>query len=328
MFSWVDVLTKKGYPFVTHGQNVGKNDIAIACPFCGDDPSAHMNLSVDPERPYYYCFRNSNHKGVNPYRLLALLFGGQAAQDIMEEAKLEMPTQKAPVSSPEKVFLIEDIGAEQADDASILQEYLVHIRDMKDEVLADTIKTNYDLRLGHTGGWMNRVVVPIMDNHHKILGATGRALSANEKSRYFTKKADHCPPFLGGQYLYSFTENIVLCEGPFDVLKLSYLFMQANWFLGTEVTPLAYMGERIRNDHLVWLVKNAGADAHIYILSDYDNDNIRRARNRAMYSQLSPFFTTYILDLPKGVKDPDQLTSDTVVEVISQILLHAPSKCG
>lgn len=325
-FSWEDVLKARNISYVSEGKNVARGNIAIACPFCGDDPSHHLNLSLNPSAPYYYCFRNPSHSGRNPKRVLERLFGQAEASDILESSPV--PSGTGPLEKPApRSFFIDDIGESTPDDSDIVVEYLQRFRGMEEKT-ARMVADFYDLRVGRKGPWRARIVLPIVDTEDRILGATGRLLGG-DGPRYYTKKGEGCPPFFGAQYVYPFTRSVLLCEGPFDALKLAYYGIREGFSLGAHFVPLAYMGESLTNDHLLFLIKHLYKTSVLFLIPDRDTtpDYIRRSRK--MLSQLSVFFDTRVLELPEGVKDPDSLTEGDAAGVLGLIApLFVPSPTG
>jgi len=66
---WRRLLPRLGVAWTDRGANHAKGNVNIKCPFCGpQDPSYHM--SVSEEKPAYYCYRNTQHRGQNLFVLL------------------------------------------------------------------------------------------------------------------------------------------------------------------------------------------------------------------------------------------------------------------
>lgn len=71
---WRRVLTEHSIEYVERGPNVKRGEINIRCPFCGSaDPSHHMGLNL--ETGFWACWRNREHRGKSPLRLLVQLLG-------------------------------------------------------------------------------------------------------------------------------------------------------------------------------------------------------------------------------------------------------------
>lgn len=72
MIDWKALLGQQGVAFIERGPNVKRGAINIRCPMCGSaDPSFHMGL--DLETGWWACWRNKDHRGKSPVRLLMSL---------------------------------------------------------------------------------------------------------------------------------------------------------------------------------------------------------------------------------------------------------------
>src|SRR3990167_1829573 len=81
---WPSFLKDHNIPFATEGKSVTRGNIAIKCPWCGDDdPSQHLGIHL--QHGYWNCWRNQNHRGRKPHRLIMRLIGCdyEAAEDIV-----------------------------------------------------------------------------------------------------------------------------------------------------------------------------------------------------------------------------------------------------
>jgi hypothetical protein len=327
---WEAVLRAKNVPFVTHGKNVGRNNIAISCPFCGDDPSQHLNLSLDRSRPYFYCFRNASHRGRNPYPLLKKLFGEEEAKRIMKDEPFQPYTPPVPKNVVRMPFRISSIGeVDRGKDLERILRYLVEVRKMTREDTAAELMSLYRLMLGKLGAWKDRVIIPFITSGHEgskalqVVGATGRAMRDHQTPRYFTIKGDGCPPFLGTHLVSLCVERVFLCEGPFDMLKLSYWMLLEGMVLGADASVLAYTGESLRTPHVAWLIDHLHPHTKVVVIPDRDSEADLRRRCRSMQTILSPFFPTYAIELPEGIKDPDGIPdSGTFQKILSEVLLR------
>ena len=73
MIDWEQLLISNGIDYITSGENVKKGNINIPCPFCLDDPSHHLGISQTKQA--WGCWRDSDHRGRRPHRLLSKLLG-------------------------------------------------------------------------------------------------------------------------------------------------------------------------------------------------------------------------------------------------------------
>lgn len=71
-FDWAAFLDQNRIEYATSGANVSQGNIALHCPFCGDeDESQHLSVSLQGKG--WSCWRNVTHRGKNPTRLVAAL---------------------------------------------------------------------------------------------------------------------------------------------------------------------------------------------------------------------------------------------------------------
>ena len=71
--NWEAFLTDNGIEYVDYGPNVKAGNININCPWCDDDPSHHMGISLNKDA--YGCWRNMDHKGKKVERLVQAILG-------------------------------------------------------------------------------------------------------------------------------------------------------------------------------------------------------------------------------------------------------------
>ena len=87
MFDWLNFLNRHGISYVDTGRNVRRNNISMPCVLCGDDPSENLGISLVGKG--WSCWRNKNHKGIHPHRLIIALLGcsfQQAAAIVASES--------------------------------------------------------------------------------------------------------------------------------------------------------------------------------------------------------------------------------------------------
>ena len=101
-----------------------------------------------------------------------------------------------------------------------------------------------DEKRGTTTQFWNRVMFPIQDINHRVIGFGGRIMSAeNNGPKYLnspeTEIFDKSRNLYGMNYARSArTGNIILCEGYMDVISMHQAgFTQAVASLGTAFTP-------------------------------------------------------------------------------------------
>ena len=248
-FSWPEFLNDHRIEFVTDGPNCPKGDVAIRCPWCGSqDPSQHLAISTSGSG--YHCWRNRDHAGRSPIKLIqaligcsydqARLYAGQTTNlpsNFLEQvqAQITPSTTTAP-----KVPLTFPKEFRRLDHSSALgrpyRRYLKERGYKYPERLTDAFNIYYCTQ----GAFHGRIIFPVYFKG-ELVSWTGRTVTQDElryKSLTTTpEKAqkDGTPLAIGpiAHYLlwydelmknqYADRSTICLCEGPFDALRINYL---------------------------------------------------------------------------------------------------------
>ena len=236
---WANLLDRHGIAYATSGKNVGSGNIAINCPFCGDDPSHHLN--IQPNTGWYFCFRNDQHKGRNPFFLVkelvgiaeARLFchseGDKGADDL--SALLATLDGKKEALPPRKPLVLPGREYDPHTDQPFLK-YLLS-RGIPEEDVSDFVREN-KLRICAEGAYEGRWIIPYLSMDGKnVLTFTGRAIYKTMDLRYKSpSNAEGTPPnqvvWLNASLNCDILNTLVLVEGPWDKLMAS--FYDQRWF--------------------------------------------------------------------------------------------------
>ena len=253
-FDWQVFLSDHNIHYVTDGPNCPKGDLAIRCPFCGDDPSQH--LAVNMEGAGWHCWRNRDHAGRSPVKLIqallgcsydqARLFAGHTTNipsNFLEQVQAQMAPHaivapRDPLKLPKELKELRNVPS--------ARPYLNYLRNRGyDRPIA--LGREYNLRYCTTGAFAGRVILPVYFEG-ALVTWTGRAISKRQELRYKSltttpKKAkdEGTPLAIGaiGHYLLWFDDlmkrpghTIILCEGPFDALRVNDL----GWHRGVQAT--------------------------------------------------------------------------------------------
>ena len=315
VIDWISFFDEHHIQYVTHGKNVGQNHVAIACPFCGDDPSHHLSISLNPEMSYWRCWRNPDHRGAKPGFLVQKLLGinKQEAEQICGKEQ-EEPTIEYPVSVLTNAFCR---SIDELSDAEIiyLMQFLIR---RKFETPSSTVALLHQLGIsvGIGGRWDNRLVFPIMGENNQLWGWTGRSMNPDEPLRYMTTTTGETrrgtTPLFGVQWLPKGMTHLFVVEGPMDWLKLTGFFREfcPRW------GAVALLTSTPNTVQMVQLMHIAGNTIPLYIFMD----NEPPARSRAIKTGLALSACVgrvFSVELSEGIKDPgDMETKDffTLVE--------------
>lgn len=252
-FDWLHFLDQYHIDYVTEGPNVAKNNINTRCPFCEDDPSHHMGISLEGKG--WSCWRTKSnpegHRGKNPARLVHALLGCsyERAKEITGSnvnipedfmgAVMKQMNPAVVADRKDKLELLPDFKRfdKLLPSSTPFLNYLKYRR----SIAPKTVKrftVEYDIHYCTRGPYRGRIIFPVYHNG-KLVSWTGRTIYDKEIVRYKTLPNDSdkaeregVPLSIGpiNNYLLwlddlwnSDAEHICITEGPFDALKVDVL---------------------------------------------------------------------------------------------------------
>lgn len=261
-FDWLVFLKARRITYIERGPNVARGNVNISCPFCGDgDPSAHLGISLQGRG--WGCWRSRSHRGVRPHRLIQALLKCtyMEAQRIVGDAGSAVPLADStfgdyvrnklnPEKSnkePERLKFPKEIRKLDPDDRSA--RFFIHYLKQRNYTLAqiEDLVWTYGLRYALSGDFAYRVIFPVR-MFEGLVSWTGRAISESV-IRYKSLTSDpakvkpdspiarrsikdciwQLPNLISDP-----GDTLVLCEGPFDALRVDYL----GWEYGIRATCL------------------------------------------------------------------------------------------
>lgn len=328
---WRQLLTRLGVPFVERGPNVKRGEVNVRCPFCGSqDPSAHMGIRLSDGA--WSCWRNrAEHSGRNALFLVSrlvqctveeareILAGGDLEGAFLSEAEIRALEAEVVVEIPS--YSPRDVGPFPPEfrefragvQCSLQAEFVryLHLRGLDPW----TASRRWCLQWCVSGRYAYRLVVPFFwpgDDvsavvRWRLVGWTARAIGRAWK-RYDTYPADaNLRGFLFNGHEATGGKLLVVCEGPFDVLKLALYAppgVDVVGILGLGLTAerewaLAQTAARYRRS--VFLL-DSGVEAEALVLA-----------SRMAYAGLE------LRTLPEGVKDPGALRPADVAGILGAL---------
>lgn len=218
----------------------------------------------------------------------------------------------------------------------LLVKYL-RSKGFEDELIKEAGLANYSERAGLLSQFWNRVMFPIQDINHRVIGFGGRVMGTGEP-KYLN--SPETPVFDKRRNLYGLnfartarSGNIILCEGYMDVIAMHQAgFTQAVASLGTAFTPeqasllhrytdlvlLSYDSDgagikaTLRG---IGILREAGLTAKVINMKPYkDPDEFMKNLGREAFLQRidqaenSFFFELRILEENYDLKDPESKT--------------------
>ena len=236
-FDWQTFLTRYGIGYADHGPNVGKDHIATHCPYCGhSDEGQHMSISLNGRG--WHCWRDSTHSGISPTRLVAAMLGvswsdaasitgtGKGYQSMppvpansLVDAVNDLMRPHAPTKPPPPIaFPTSAKPLNSLSRTAIPYQLYMRGRGITDLSHLDRWDILYDHRDERFHG---RILFGVRDKG-KLVALTARAVGHRLQPRYLAEGpvdqhliwADRMP---------AKADTLVLCEGPFDALKVNIL---------------------------------------------------------------------------------------------------------
>lgn len=236
-----DLLTGAGIPVLEKGHSVSRGNFNIQCPFCGQaDQGHHMGIKLG--NGWWACWRNSEHRGKSPVRLLVAALGKPVWEvrqllglhsspelstfwSIKERLTSSAQERTAPSSeAPETVKFprtFRDDWSAGAIAATRFREYLKG-RGFPDAVL-ERVAHAYGMRYCIGGDFADRVILPYY-YRGAVTMWTGRSIHKSAGLRYRDLEKEQASLFKDS-LLYNYDRAsrgglaLVLVEGPFDVVK-------------------------------------------------------------------------------------------------------------
>lgn len=249
-FDWERFLQSNNIEFAEHGHGSTRGNLAIHCPFCGaDDEGLHMSIATNGAG--WRCWRRpQEHYGRSPVALVAQLLGCsieqargalgysttlpanflQSVKSILAPAeyqetrdKLEMPAEFTPIRYTKPT-------------ARPFINYMLN-RGF-DRHAIERATDHYDIYYCTSGPFRYRIIFAVY-YRNELVTWTGRSIMRDAALRYRALSADPAKAALCGlprargpanSFLLWFddlmeedADTIVLCEGPFDALKVRVL---------------------------------------------------------------------------------------------------------
>lgn len=217
-----------------------------------------------------------------------------------------------------------------------LVQYLKH-KGYEDKLIQEAGLAGFDERYGLHDKFWNRVMFPIQDVNHRVIGFGGRVMG-DGKPKYLN--SPETPVFDKSRNLYGLnfartarTNNVILCEGYMDVISMHQAgFTQAVASLGTAFTPgqanilrryakeviLAYDSDGAGVTaalRAIGILKEAGLTGRVLNLEPYKdpdefikNKGAEALQQRINEAENSFFFELRILQRDYNLNDPESKT--------------------
>jgi len=330
--NWLRVLNSSGIEYVERGSNVAKGHVNIHCPWCGSaDPSHHLGIELSTG--YWGCWRNAQHRGKSPLRLLVRLLGvsyykareiagltddyadpegfDAVAARVMQRGQVEIEQlfKRNALKIPEGNRPIVNSGATRRH-----WEYLVYDRGFLPCDIP--LLLDWYLVVGSVSGtYRDRVLLPYV-MEWELVAWTARAI-ADAKIRYLDLSKDECvvepkqtlynhdAAFAGGH-------TLLVVEGPFDALKLD--LYGRDW----GVRAVALSTNSIQDQQIYLLEEAAPNFSQVLVMMD-NAGQLGVVDSMRMRELLSQVPNLGFAPVPYGRKDGGDLLPNEVINYARSI---------
>lgn len=250
MFQWQGFLDQFNVHYATKGPSVTRGNVAVRCPFCANDPSEHLSISLEGKG--WRCWRNPNeHAGKSPVRLIVGLIGCSYARaaEIAGEDRTNIPDDmvarvhsllKVPENKKADRKLSMPVEFKPIRNSWQFLPCINHLRSRGiDDIEIFKLTKRFDVRYATRGPFSSRIIFPVY-YQGELVSYTGRSVRDDAKIRYKTLTTDPekakevgIKPAIGpiNNFLLFYDDvmnntkahTIVIVEGPFDALLLNIL---------------------------------------------------------------------------------------------------------
>jgi hypothetical protein len=240
-FDWKTFLRDRGIEYIESGRTATRGNIAINCPMCGNDHSFYLSISTEGKG--WHCWRNPAHKGSTEYLVAALTHSSIEQAKLVVDSGAALPTdflftvhsllsEDEPANIEVKPREMPTAFRSFTDKNSFVYPYLIYLSQRG----IDTFDANqFGLKYCVVGDYAGRIIFPVYYKG-ELMCWTGRSISPKTALRYKTSSTEDGPPItdylLWHDQLLEGGRDLVLCEGPFDSLKVNVL----GWRFGVRST--------------------------------------------------------------------------------------------
>lgn len=316
-----NIFSQYNIEYAESGKNISKGWIGVNCPFCEEDEGFH--LGINEKSGYWSCWKNSKHRGKGYYNLFRKLLkcSEQQLRLLCEDKKLliedEFNSIKDKLNSKDIIkenkiqllnFFPEFLEIKNKGGTKRFWDYLIERGFDNPEIII----SNYHLLCCLINEYKFRIIMPIYKNS-KLVTWTSRSIYKNAKLRYLSHAKELSvlnikDTLFDYDYINGGGEVLFITEGPFDAMKMHYLFPSFVY----KVTCL--YTKSITNSQEVLLYNIAAKYDKIILL--LDKNELSQSLFLMNILSFIPNFKTMIFPF-EDIKDPGELTSKHMNELLT-----------
>lgn len=302
-YDWRSLLGEHRVPWADRGPNTSPENINVACPWCGNDPSYHLAISTTKDG--YYCFRDNRHRGRNMvYLAMAVCdIGRYDATRLLNTHLLYTSGVRDPITPAEPTKMLHAWNRFQpAGESQACLDFLAD-RGFPDPV-ADTVR--YNLRYAQEGEWAGRLLVPLTIGG-AIISWTGRLIGDKPGPKYRTQPAPGFPVLYAPRQ-DTIGEVTIVVEGPLDALKIA----SACHSHQPSILPVALCGKQLNAAKLMEIRWYTSGCKLSLVALDAD---VKLGEIYEVVAELSGALRIPVrrIALPAGAKDPGELAHERIM---------------
>jgi hypothetical protein len=303
----------------------GRTQVSVTCPFCSDDPSQHMSINI--EGAGWRCWRHPDeHYGRHPIKLVAGLLNcslEEAARISGAEtsftsvaidslrARVDAAFSPAAARKPQPPSLPDEFKPFTTNPTCRPYfNYLIQRGFRQRDILQlHNSGIYYCLR----GPYHGRIIFTVTVNQ-TLTSWTGRTISRTDSLRYRTlspnpetaEREGGTPALCSitdtvlwhDDLLRADADTIIMCEGPFDALKIRTLGKRNG------ITATCFFTARITPQQFNLLTTILPRFKHRRLLLDRNTSPLAI---RIQMTQMQTVLGVKLLFMPAGIKDPGEL---------------------
>jgi len=245
MFDWLTFLTRYNIEHTSASRyHITVGNVGINCPLCPNDRTFNLHISLDGKG--WHCFRVASHKGLTPQPLIQALLKCpfSFADSLVNRGVDKLPSDGDFLHSLTALFQPAPQEPREVIDLQLLKGFrpirrvghgkmfcsYLERRGFPADDVADLCKRYNLLCCADSSRWHGRIIFPVTIER-KLLTWTGRHIGGSVIRYRTLSPSDSENPAVTGikntilwyDYLKHQTGTLVICEGPFDALKVAYL---------------------------------------------------------------------------------------------------------
>lgn len=171
----------------------------------------------------------------------------------------------------------------------------------------------YELYYCATGRYSGRIIMPIRDEHGRVIGFNDRTIDKTVKQKSLHKGGDEVSRMLHGLCQNKYKRDGIIVEGSFDMFAVDCVLVQNKQF-GKDCGVVNLMGLVMSDDRLSLLLQYFNK---LYLMFDHDDKGVEKTNGFIREYKDDVEFINCTEALPKH-KDPAICTSKQIIKALKK----------